>query len=61
MGGRMVIKVFDEDTVIDEVVGSIVINAKNFIGQERCNFENDGVFIPQLNNETDTPDGLTEE
>lgn len=57
----MVIKVFDEDTVIDEVVGSIVINAKNFIGQERCNFENDGVFIPQLNNETDTPDGLTEE
>ena len=32
MGGRLVFKVFDEDTVCDEVVGSIVLHAKNIIG-----------------------------
>ena len=32
MGGRLVFKVFDEDTVSDEVVGSIVLQAKNIIG-----------------------------
>ena len=31
MGGRLVFKVMDEDTVMDEVVGSIVLNAKDFI------------------------------
>ena len=28
----MVFKVFDEDTVCDEIVGSIVLHAKNIIG-----------------------------
>jgi len=31
MGGRIVFKVMDEDTVCDEVVGSIIVNAKNYI------------------------------
>ena len=32
MGGRLVFKVFDEDTISDEIVGSIVLQAKNIIG-----------------------------
>ena len=31
MGGRIVFKVMDEDTVCDEVVGSINVDAKNYI------------------------------
>ena len=32
MGGRLIFKVFDEDTVCDEIVGSIVLHAKNIMG-----------------------------
>ena len=39
MGGRLVFKVFDEDTVCDEVVGSIVLQAKNIIGDKN------GIFM----------------
>lgn len=40
MGGRLVFKVMDEDTVCDEVVGSIVLNAKDFIDDLICNVPN---------------------
>lgn len=31
MGGRIVMKVMDEDTVCDELVGAVVIEAADFI------------------------------
>jgi len=31
MGGRIVLKVMDEDTICDETVGSIILNAKDII------------------------------
>ena len=40
MGGRIVFKVMDEDTVCDEVVGSINIDAKDFIDDDIVNVPN---------------------
>ena len=40
MGGRIVFKVMDEDTVCDEVVGSINIDAKDFIDEDIVNVPN---------------------
>ena len=37
MGGRLVFKVFDEDNVLDEVVGSINIDAKDYISDDIVN------------------------
>ena len=37
MGSRIVFKVMDEDTVCDEVVGSIMIDAKDYIDDEIVN------------------------
>lgn len=39
MGSRFVLKVFDEDTVSDEIVGSIVLDAKDFVMDEIVNVE----------------------
>ena len=50
MGGRIVFKVMDEDTVCDEVVGSLNIDAKDFIDDEIVNEPNSkGRQIKQLN------------
>ena len=38
MGGRLVFKVFDEDTISDELVGSIVFQAKNIIGPKNGHY-----------------------
>lgn len=55
MGSRIVFKVMDEDTVCDEVVGSIILEAKDFIMEEICNFPNkDGKTVDQIN--YDDPD-----
>ena len=49
MGSRIVFKVMDEDTVVDEVVGSICIDAKDFIMDEICNVPMaDGKMYPRL-------------
>lgn len=49
MGGRLVFKVMDEDTVCDEVVGSIVLNAKDFIDDKICNVPDaQGKVVKQL-------------
>jgi hypothetical protein len=37
MGSRIVFKVMDEDTVIDEVVGAINVDAKNYINPDLIN------------------------
>ena len=37
MGSRIVLKVFDEDTVCDELVGSVNLDAKDFLMDEICN------------------------
>ena len=37
MGSRIVLEVFDEDNVMDEIVGSINIDAKDFVMDEICN------------------------
>jgi len=43
------LKVFDEDTVSDEVVGSIVIDAKDFVMDEICNVpDKKGKVIKQI-------------
>lgn len=42
MGSRIVFKVMDEDTVCDEVVGSIVIDAKDYIDDLIVNVPMDG-------------------
>ena len=52
MGGRLVFKVVDYDTVIDEIVGSIVINAKDFIQEDGAIVnipDKKGKVIEQLN------------
>ena len=52
MGGRLVFKVMDEDTVMDEVVGSIVLNAKDFIQEDGTIVnipDKKGKVIEQLN------------
>ena len=52
MGGRIVFKVMDEDTVCDEVVGSINIDAKDFIDDQLCNIPNpekEDQVIEQIN------------
>ena len=46
MGGRLVFKVYDEDTVCDEVVGSIVVQMKDYISAHAVNVERDGKVIP---------------
>jgi len=51
MGGRIVMKVMDEDTVTDEVIGAVVLEAKDYILDEVVNMplkEKDPV-IKQLN------------
>ena len=42
MGSRIVFMVMDEDTVMDEVVGSIQLDAKDFIDDKICNVPMDG-------------------
>ena len=37
MGSRMVFKVMDEDTVMDEVVGAINVDAKNYVNPDLIN------------------------
>ena len=37
MGSRIVFKVMDEDTVMDEVVGAINVDAKNYINPDLIN------------------------
>ena len=54
MGGRLVFKVMDEDTLRlrDEIVGSIVINAKDFIQEDGAIVnipDKKGKVIEQLN------------
>ena len=52
MGGRIVFKIMDEDTVCDEVVGSINIDAKDFIDDDIVNVPNaqkKDAVIQQLN------------
>ena len=50
MGSRIVFMVFDEDTVCDEIVGSIVIDAKDFVMDEICNEpDKKGKVIKQMN------------
>ena len=52
MGGRIVFKIMDEDTVCDEVVGSINIDAKDFIDEDIVNVPNaqkKDAVIQQLN------------
>lgn len=54
MGGRIVLKVFDEDTVSDEVVGSIVLDAKDFVMDEIVNVpDKKGKIIKQVSYEDD--------
>ena len=53
MGGRLVFKVYDEDNVCDEIVGSIVLNMKNYVVPHAVNVEQNGKTIPQWNNEHD--------
>ena len=49
MGSRIVLKVFDEDTVMDEVVGSINLDAKDFVMDEIVNVpDKKGKVIQQL-------------
>lgn len=43
MGSRLVFKVMDEDTVMDEVVGSICIDAKDYIDDRVVNVPMDGL------------------
>ena len=50
MGGRLVFKVYDEDNVCDEIVGSIVLNMKNYVVPHAVNVEQNGKTIPQWNN-----------
>jgi len=38
MGGRMVFKVWDEDTLSDDVVGAIVLNSKDIIGDKNGSY-----------------------
>jgi len=38
MGGRLVLKVYDEDTINDELVGSIFMNVKDIIGPKNGKF-----------------------
>lgn len=42
MGSRIVFKVMDEDTVSDEVVGSICLDAKDYIEDQVVNVPMDG-------------------
>lgn len=37
MGSRIVLEVYDEDNVCDEIVGSINLDAKEFVMEEICN------------------------
>lgn len=54
MGGRLVFKVMDEDTVCDEVVGSILLNAKNYIDDKICNVpDKKGKVVQQLDYDDD--------
>lgn len=54
MGGRIVFKVMDEDTVCDEVVGSIVLDAKDFIDDAIVNVpDKSGKIIRQLDYDDD--------
>ena len=54
MGGRLVFKVLDEDTVKDEIVGSINIDAKNYIFDELVNEPmKNGHVVKQLNYDDD--------
>ena len=42
MGSRIVFTVMDYDTIADEVVGSICIDAKNYIDPRICNVPMNG-------------------
>lgn len=54
MGGRLVFKVMDEDTVCDEVVGSILLNAKDYIDDQICNVADaKGNVVKQLDYDDD--------
>ena len=60
MGSRTVFKVMDEDTVSDEVVGSICIDAKDYIDDAICNVPMDkGKMQPRLKDGEEPADGFT--
>ena len=61
MGSRFVFKVMDEDTVCDEVVGSICIDAKDYIDDAICNVPMDarGKMQPRLKDGEDPADGFS--
>ena len=39
LGGRLIFKVYDEDTVLDELIGSIHIEVKDIIGEKNGKFD----------------------
>jgi hypothetical protein len=39
LGGRLIFKVYDEDTVKDEIIGSIHIQIKDIIGEKNGKFD----------------------
>ena len=50
MGSRIVLEVYDEDNVCDEIVGSINLDAKDFVMDEICNIPDaKGNKIDQIN------------
>ena len=58
MGGRLVFKVMDEDTVCDEVVGSINIDAKDYIDDMLVNLpDKNGKVVKQMNYDDDQARG----
>ena len=58
MGSRIVFMVMDEDTVCDEVVGAINIDAKDFIDEDICNVPMEGTkMCPRLKEGEEPADG----
>lgn len=58
MGSRIVFKIMDEDTVCDEVVGSICVEAKDYIDDEICNVPMEGAkMMPRLKDGEEPADG----
>ena len=64
MGSRIVFKVMDEDTVMDEVVGAINVDAKNYINPDLinvCDPEGNPLGPNQLDYDDDDRAGMSEE
>jgi hypothetical protein len=60
MGGRMVFKVWDEDTLSDDVVGAIVLNSKDIIGDKNGKYFWKNVYGAPLAASGDMADSMNE-